>query len=250
LTIRRYLAEPTLSGTVEVVDIIRADKLVLRLAETWFHVQGGGQQSDQGKIGSVDVIDVKPCAGGVVDHVVSSLDGIEVGQTYAFTIDEARRLLNTRLHSAGHLLAGVVESEFEGVKAAGGHHWPGEGRVDFELDPASAFDGSAAAIAEAVQRTIEGHLPITVEGDPFVNRICRIGSFRAIPCGGTHLPSTDAIGTFSVRSVKKKDGKLRIGCKRQPMAADGVSSLKFHGRSSSMRVTGWPQARRLSTEAM
>src|SRR5579871_5452861 len=132
MTIKKYLAEPgKYAGEVTVVDIIAGERPALRVAETWFHPQGGGQKADRGTVGPVHVTHVGH-NGGEVDHFVSSLDGIEVGKTYPFTIDTRWRKLNMAYHTAGHLIAGIVEGQYSQLHAVAGHQWPGEARVEFE----------------------------------------------------------------------------------------------------------------------
>jgi Ser-tRNA(Ala) deacylase AlaX len=98
-----------------------------------FHPQGGGQPSDTGLIvfsGSdlkFSVQDVRSKDGIVLHYGVfegsnpeSGIDS-EKGKEVYLTVDESRRKLNSRLHSAGHLLDMCMQ------KVGLGHLEPGKG---------------------------------------------------------------------------------------------------------------------------
>ncbi|TDW59966.1 Ser-tRNA(Ala) deacylase AlaX [Novosphingobium sp. PhB55] len=216
MAIKRYLADPALYGSVQVIAIIDGQRPAVRLAETPFHVQGGGQKADRGTIGGVDVTDVRQSSDGGIDHLVTDTSGLEVGRTYSFAVDPEWRNLNANYHSAGHLLAAVCESRFPGIFAAAGHQFPGEARVDFCVEaaqPSTVDDlmGASNAIEAAVCAEIAKALPIAIVGDPFVDRSCQVGDFPVIACGGTHAISTADIGKFSIRSIKRKGPLIRVG---------------------------------------
>jgi alanyl-tRNA synthetase len=101
MTVKRYLCDPiTLSGIVTVTEIVAADRPIVHLAETWFHPQGGGQKADRGKIGSMIVTHVAHNAGDV-DHFVSDVSSVRVGDELAFEIDPDWRRLNAAYHTSG-----------------------------------------------------------------------------------------------------------------------------------------------------
>ncbi|XP_021905009.1 alanine--tRNA ligase, cytoplasmic [Carica papaya] len=105
----------------------------LILESTIFHPQGGGQPSDTGFITISDlnlkfvVQDVRP-KDGIVFHygVVEGADEecefeMEKGKEVLLFVDESGRHLNSRLHSAGHLLDVCMQ------KVGLGHLEPGKG---------------------------------------------------------------------------------------------------------------------------
>lgn len=217
MTIKRYLADPQLEGEVIVTEVRSEGRPSIRLAETPFHVQGGGQKADRGLIGGHDIYDVRTSEDGGIDHFVVDASQFEVGQTYPFAIDPGWRQLNATYHSAGHLLAAVCETMFPGMVAMQGHQWPGEARVDFKSsdgDPetCSRMVASRDAIEAAVRADIARAVAVSIVGDPFFNRACQIGAYAPVPCGGTHVGSAAEIGGFAIRSIKgKSDGVVRVG---------------------------------------
>jgi len=208
---KTYLAEPqTLTGRATVVAIIEGEKPLVRLNQTLFHPQGGGQKGDRGSIGQVAVLDTKHAENGEVDHYVSTLDGLAIGQDYEIKIDAASRRINAVNHSAGHLIAALVDEAFSDIKAVQGHHWPGEARVEFE---GTVTDDLAIRVNEflptALEKAIAEQWSVTMLGDPFVNRAVRFGK-EDVPCGGTHVAHLGQIKNVTIKNVKKKGDRLRI----------------------------------------
>ncbi|MHB0774535.1 alanyl-tRNA editing protein [Halomonas sp. WWR20] len=209
MTVRRYLEDPALTGEVTVTSVVTSEKPIIRVAETWFHPQGGGQKGDRGRIGDVEVLDTRFSPDGQIDHIVSDAGQIQPGMKLPFVIDEEQRMINMRMHSAGHLIAGVVEVRFPGLVAVSGHHWPGEGRVEFREE--TQTDITQAEVELLVREAIEADLKVAIRDDPYTNRVCSIETYRSIPCGGTHVSSTSELGDIEIKGIKRKKGKLRIG---------------------------------------
>lgn len=214
MTLKEYLRDPKLAGEMTLTAVIAGERPAIRAEATWFHPQGGGQKADKGTLGGIEVIGVRHAEDSEVDHFVTSLDGLEAGKTYPFEIDAAWRETNARLHSAGHLLAAVAEAQFPGVVGVNGHHWPGEARVEFK--DASGGEGLAriaadlAGLEAAVNAQAAAALPVAVTGDPFTARAIQVGGHPAVPCGGTHAPTTAGLAVV-LRSAKLKGDLLRIG---------------------------------------
>jgi alanyl-tRNA synthetase len=211
VTIKRYLGDAALTGVVAVAELIAGDRPIVRFKETWFHPQGGGQKGDRGTLGPVEVLDVRSAPDGDIDHFVSTIEGLEAGKTYPFVVDAEWRRFHSNLHSAGHLLSGVCERMFPGTRASAGHHWPGDCRVDFSGKVLERIISGARELEEAVNHDIKNGTPIGVVGDPYVNRACGVGDYRPIACGGTHASSAAELGSFKIRSAKKKGDLVRVG---------------------------------------
>lgn len=210
MTLKEYLAEPhRLTGSAIVLEVLPGQPAVIRLDRTLFHAQGGGQKADRGHIGLARVLHVVH-NGAFVDHQVGVATGISVGAEVALVVDADWRALNAALHTAGHLVGGVVEALYSALKAVAGHQWPGEGRVEFAGD-LRAEEIDMAAINTRLAEDISRDLPVSIVGDPFTQRAIRIGNYAPIPCGGTHVAKLGDIASASVRSIKAKGGKVRMG---------------------------------------
>ena len=207
-----YLAEPqTLTGAARVIALLEGEKKIVRLDKTWFHPQGGGQKGDRGILGPVAVLDTKHAEGGEVDHIGATFDGLVVGQIYPLTVDAPSRRLNAVNHSAGHLIAALVDPAFPDIKAVQGHHWPKEARVEFEgMLTEDVIARVTAFLQPALDRALAEDWPVVVCGDPYVNRSIRFGCAEAVPCGGTHVARLGQIQKITVKSLKKKGDRLRV----------------------------------------
>src|SRR5437660_1190286 len=87
------------------------DQIDLQLDKTCFYPRGGGQDWDEGWIEGADgaavfrVHKVRLDENGIVHHIGRSTAGeLNKGDAVNCTVDANRRTINTRLHSAGHVI--------------------------------------------------------------------------------------------------------------------------------------------------
>lgn len=204
MTQRAYYSSDDLVMQTQVLGCSPADdgKFKVVLAATLFHPQGGGQRADRGTIAGVEVSHVVQ-EGDVVVHIVER--EVALGDA-RIEISSDIRQLHARLHSAGHLIANVVEQlGWFGVK---GHHWPGEGRVLFEQrGDAQPVSGELveAAVNQLVASDVARHL-----NDSDGVRSVGFGALPMYDCGGTHVASTAQVGRISILKLKEKKGQLSI----------------------------------------
>lgn len=207
--IKKYLEMPTLEAEACISDVIHsADCTIVRLDETIFHPQGGGQKPDRGLIAGVPVLDVRHAESGEVDHFVRAFSQ-SVGETVALTVDAAWRYECSRWHSGGHLIADLGETISPGLRAARGHHWPGEARVEFE-GAVESTEQFQRLLKEALAVAVEVALPFEIVGDPYSNRTVKIGQNTPVPCGGTHVKTARELLGIEVTKTKHKRGVLRV----------------------------------------
>lgn len=216
MTIKQYLSDVKgLTGSVTVTEILLdQEKPIIRTAQTWFHPQGGGQKADRGTIGNSNVLHVAHNA-GYVDHYVDKIDSVAVGMECYFSVNAEWRRINSAFHTAGHLIAAVIDHGSFGVRAVSGHQWPGEARVEFEGDLA-AVDAIQKSLPAFIEEAIRANLSVRIQGDPSTDRSIQIGEYAAIPCGGTHVRSLGEIAQVSVLSVKKKGKRIRVSYEAAP----------------------------------
>jgi Ser-tRNA(Ala) deacylase AlaX len=127
-----YLSDPdTFSGKARVICVgqdARGDYVILD--QTLFYPQGGGQPADQGQIrcqeGCFQISDVRKVEGQVRHYGLGQL--FAQGQDVVMHV---LRRLHTAYHTAGHLIAGVIEKNYA-LKAVKGHQFPGQAHVVFE----------------------------------------------------------------------------------------------------------------------
>lgn len=224
-------------ATARVIDvIIDDDTLSIILDQTCFYPKGGGQDYDQGVIRSDDgrqfaVQEVYLDQDGVVSHVGSWTSGeLKVGDLVNLRVDTARRLTNTRLHSAGHVIDMALDALGYDWVPGKGAHYPYMSNVEYSSDTYNADqkDDYLNAIQNKVDELIasggESHIKfMTVEQMSAIcrhvpdnipankpSRIVVYGADFGVPCGGTHVADLSYVGSVKITKIKKKSGAIRV----------------------------------------
>ena len=222
MTERLYLHSAALTGEARIVEIRRGEAFTVRLNQTLFHPRGGGQPADRGVLihsagagVAVPVIDVRNADDGAVDHLVASDAPLQLGDRVLMQVDADSRLLHARLHSAGHLLALAGERIEPGLRGIAGHHWPGEARVEFE-GVATNPEDLEKALRSMLEEMRAANLSISASLDTDGRRSIMIDKAAPVPCGGTHVAQTAAIGRIDIRKIKIKAGRVRVSYDIEP----------------------------------
>ncbi|SMY22665.1 unnamed protein product [Zymoseptoria tritici ST99CH_1A5] len=216
---------------------------IVETKETIFYPQGGGQPFDTGVITvsgrKFNVEAVRNAAGGRALHFGtweddSTFQTLAAGDMVEQHIDGARRDLNSRSHTAGHVVSLAVRRMVEqGVdldvidqKAS---HIPGACFVEFK----GLIDGKFKdEIQSQTTKFVKQALPVKLywlkpeelgekdviisEGMPVVSghdglvRIVDIVGAGAYPCGGTHTPNTSACGEIVITRIKRQKGMSKV----------------------------------------
>lgn len=203
MTTRLFFENDMLATQVDVLSCtLDGGQFAVILSATIFHPQGGGQPSDTGYIGDSRVIRVVQQQEQLIHYLETP---IALGCHQA-RVDSERRFLNTRMHSAGHLIGNIGETYgWLPVKA---HHWPGEGRVSFKrAETPQPIDINAIQLA--LDELTRQDLPrkISVQGD---FRAVGFGELPAYACGGTHVSSLQVLGKVIVLSISEKKGIMSV----------------------------------------
>ncbi|KAF2234689.1 ThrRS/AlaRS common domain-containing protein [Viridothelium virens] len=221
------------------------DQHVVFTSATIFHPQGGGQPSDEGTIRSPSgtSFNVKNARlhipTGSVLHFgsfTSSESRFDVDENVEQNIDEEKRLLYSRYHTAGHVLGAatkhLLQNEVTGFEETKASHFPGEAACAFNgLIEGKWKDG----IQSQIESFISQDMPIAIEwwdeerfkeegierltpdrramgmgeGEKF--RVVRIVGAEAYPCGGTHVRSTADVKGTKVKKISRSKGTSRVG---------------------------------------
>jgi misacylated tRNA(Ala) deacylase len=202
------------------------------LDRTVFYAAGGGQPGDKGTLeiaggGSCPIATtVYDADKTTIVHVPA--DGSSppaVGQTVRAAVDWDTRAKLMRMHTCLHLLCALVK-----FPVTGGQVGAEEGRLDFDIEDASAVDKDK--LTADLNALIAADHPVSerwitdaeLEANPGLVRtmavkppmgsgrvrLVAIGTDGAVdlqPCGGTHVKSTGEIGRVAVTRIEKK-GKL------------------------------------------
>lgn len=209
MTTRAYMTSRALHGQAVIHDLGQDERPWVVLDTTRFHPQGGGQRADRGWINEIPVVHVASPDGRIA-HYVESTDGLAIGQHVEVSVDAPWRAQNARLHSGGHLLSALVEERFPGVKSVGGHHWPGEARVEFSGTPMPELELVQSYLDEALRDIVDLAVPYKTSAAPDGTRLIQVGMFPPVPRGGTHVETTGDLFGMLITGIKVKKGKLRI----------------------------------------
>jgi alanyl-tRNA synthetase len=191
-----------------------------------FHPQGGGQPSDTGVARGVarwpgaDVTIARVLApAGELRHYGPFPAGCE-GTTVELQIDGHQRMIHARLHSAGHVVAAVVESVMPECRAVKGHHFPGEAYVEFTGDRRETpemLSRVQSAVTKALHSgaclRVEIQQPPSADGDLNPSSPVRLVSFGTqppVPCGGTHVGCLSELAGVIVSRMHWKSRRLRV----------------------------------------
>lgn len=140
MTTLRYLTEANLYQLQTRVSDVKStpDGLFdVITEETIFYPQGGGQPADNGFIENAEgrfvVKDVRLDQTGLVHHYgLFERGSFTAGQEVELRVDSERRLQNSKLHSAGHLVDCVVSQMKLPLVPGKGYHFPGGSYVEYE----------------------------------------------------------------------------------------------------------------------
>jgi Ser-tRNA(Ala) deacylase AlaX len=206
-------------------------RTIVVLDQTCFYPRGGGQDWDTGKISAsamrYAVSEVRLDEGGVVHHYIVEDPKFEVGETVQCSVDHERRNVNTRLHSAGHVLDMATSSLRPNLIPAKGAHYPHMSFVEYEGiidDPEELTKALQVKIDELLAQKITNtlkfvnldelktlcrHVPANLPSNKPI-RVVLYGDF-GVPCGGTHVKNLSDIGKLEITKVKSKKGITKIG---------------------------------------
>ncbi|TVY15111.1 Alanyl-tRNA editing protein AlaX-L [Lachnellula arida] len=211
--------------------------------KTIFHPQGGGQPSDVGTINgqsdssfAVQAVKMDAVRDGQVLHfgrfTSSGTSLFKEGETVDEAIDVEKRLLYSRLHTAGHVLGAAVrhllEAEVPGFDELKASHFPDAASCEFQGVIEGKWKGP---IQEKVDEYVKAKMPVEIgwwdeedfrknglerlipdrslapPGEKF--RIVNIVGAEVYPCGGTHVETTDLCGETKVKKISRSKGTSR-----------------------------------------
>ncbi|BBB70229.1 alanyl-tRNA synthetase (plasmid) [Undibacterium sp. YM2] len=212
MTTLLYFSEPgrlTYDGRVTAKGVDAVGPWIATAA-TIFYPKGGGQPADNGSIGDINVIDVKQdreC--GFVKHYLAHMLSIDIGDMVDMRVCATSRTLHSRWHSAGHLIAAIIEREYSDLKATGAHQYPGEGRVEFSTNADAAIAASSVVNA-SLEAAILASLAIRIHRHPDGSRYVQIDGHVPVGCGGTHVTNTSELTGLTVTKIGQKGSTLRV----------------------------------------
>ncbi len=191
--------------------------------ETPFYATSGGQCADTGIIvtseGKFIVEDTINLLGGKIGHVGKVESGmIRVNTKATLSIDEEKRLLSGKNHSATHLLQKALRTVLGNHVEQAGSNVNHE-RLRFDFTHFSAMtqeelkkvEAIVNAEIQAAHDVVANHMPIdearktgaaALFGEKYgdIVRVISMGEFSKELCGGTHVENTGTITAFKIVS--------------------------------------------------
>ncbi len=193
------------------------------LDQTIFHPKGGGQPSDEGTINGYTILYVHKETPNPekkdefeIYHCFSedeTLPFIE-GEEVELKVNLDLRLLHSKLHTSGHLLAEAIQELYPFLEAFHGHHYPNQAYVKFKI-----LDEKIMPSKETMLLHIQNKLDEWILRDYHVDILRNQNGIRStkilhleMPCGGTHVQHLQEIGSVQIKeiSMNSKDGTVTV----------------------------------------
>ena len=198
------------------------------LDQTAFYPLGGGQPSDTGflewdnkKTKIKEVIK----KGDKIKHIIEG-EIPPIGTKVHATLDWDKRYNHMKMHTAQHIISGIVFDEYNKARTVGNQIHADYSRVDF--NPINLTDKDLKDIVNKFNTIIEQNLPIKIYEEErtilekrvdqqrcnldllpkFITklRIVEIEGFDICPCAGTHVKNTNEIPKIN-KTKKESKGK-------------------------------------------
>lgn len=220
-TIRLFYNDPYQTQFEAVVAETRAykGKFQVRLTQTCFYPEGGGQPYDTGTLNDIAVTEVHE-SDGEIWHTVAA--PIEVGETVYGQINWERRFDLMQQHSGEHIISGILH-EMTGCDNVGFHLTPENVYIDLSLP----LDIETLRQAEdRANRYIWENHPIeicwpdleTLAAMEYRSKKELTGDVRIVAfpgadrcaCCGTHVASSGAVGQIRLLTVQNWKGGVRV----------------------------------------
>lgn len=213
------------------------DGVLLQFNKTIFHPQGGGQPSDEGELiikGKSYPIQQLICEkeSDVIWHKIK-IDELEIEKNteIQMKINEEKRRLYARLHSAGHLIDVAITNTGNPLTPIKGYHFPDGPYVEYN-GQVSNNEQLKEQLEKTCNELIENCEDNFKVQTGLYNYEDALRSFKEVPnylpknkptrflklvpsdigkpCGGTHVKHIKEIGKLIISKIVKKGKNLRI----------------------------------------
>ena len=189
--------------------VSRVDGPCIELEETIFYAESGGQESDAGTIGGIQVIKAEKQGLSIV-YTLEREPNFQAGAVVTTQIDWARRYALMKLHFAAEVILEVVTHRFPEMTKVGAHISADKSRIDFEWH--ESIKPLLPELQQQAQSVIDSHADIISDFSDTSEqrRYWKVDGFAQVPCGGTHLKNTSEVGRIQLKRKNIGKGKERI----------------------------------------
>lgn len=171
----------------------------------------GGQESDKAFVNAMEILGSE-IQGNFIYYTLPETHNLKVGDTVTMTIDWPRRYQLMRLHFAAELILELITQKLN-LPKIGAHIAESKARIDFvyHQNISHVFEDILAHYNEIIAKD----LPIIKDFEDTVSqrRFWQIEGFAKVPCGGTHVKTTQEVGLITLKRVNVGGGKERIEIK-------------------------------------
>ncbi|MGN1419295.1 MAG: DHHA1 domain-containing protein [Acutalibacteraceae bacterium] len=213
------------------------DKLIVVTDKTAFFPEGGGQSSDVGVLGGLEVCDVQIENGKIlhiVDNFEENADKIAVGDCITGKVDMQKRFSDMQQHSGEHIFSGIVHSLF-GYDNVGFHLGKEAVTLDFnglftkeeickveKLVNRAVWDNKEIRVFYPTPEELE---TIEYRSKKEINEALRLVEIPGVDmcaCCAPHVKMTGEIGMVEVLSFEKFRGGTRVSILCGERALDDI----------------------------
>lgn len=201
--------------------VTRNGSYAVVLSATAFFPTGGGQPSDTGRVGSVDIVGTEE-EDGVIYHYCKNEPSFSAGDMVHCEIDYRQRFARMQAHSGEHIVSGVAHNCF-GTENVGFHMDGLLMTVDFDK-PLSR--GQIRQVEEMANRVVYDDVPVRADiysseeaaGQRYRSkkefagdvRIVTIEGVDRCACCAPHVTRTGEIGLIKILSCVSHRGGVRL----------------------------------------
>ncbi len=217
MTLKLFWQDPYKTEDNATVTALNGPKI--KLNQTIFFAFSGGQESDEGTIGCIKVVEAVKQGDkeNIIDieYVLEREPDFNVGGVVEVKIDGERRQKLMKLHSATHIVYYFFIEKVGKQKIIGSNIAADKARIDFEYE--KPIQELLPELEVAVNAFLaENHQIIRKPDEKSPDLwwwICERGEGKEVwkmPCGGTHPRSTGEIGKIRLKRKNIGKGKERI----------------------------------------
>jgi alanyl-tRNA synthetase len=254
----RFVGYETLRATTGVAAVASetGPAALVKLEESPFYAEGGGQVADSGVLrwsgGEVRVVDVYRVGEDQALEVEAANGMVEAGAAVEALVDRETRHATMRNHTATHLLHAALRERLGAhVRQAGSAVRPDKLRFDFTHGQALGPD-ELRGVEDRVNEWIKASRPVrwlemerkdaeklgamALFGEKYGEwvRVVEVDGVSRELCGGTHVANTAEIGIFKIASEGSSAANVRrVEALTGPAAIDW-----FREREERLREVG------------
>jgi alanyl-tRNA synthetase len=195
----------------------------VRLDQSAFYPESGGQMADRGELGAHSVVDVQQDGDGHIWHRIQGAHDLHLQQQLEGKINFLRRRSHMALHTGQHVLSRALADVAAATTLSSRL---GESTCNIDIDRPKLGDSELARVESLANAVVNDDLPVRAYYPDEKElqqlklrrpskvkdniRVIAIGDYDLTPCGGTHCSSSAQIGLIQIQSIQRHKQGLRI----------------------------------------